>query len=57
MANHVENTIYLEVGNAAIQNEWQKLFVDYGKRTERPSYHGDGTISIWEYEEIQNTRS
>ena len=53
MANHVENTIYLEQGNDAVQTEWQKLFVEYGEKTERPSYHGDGTVWIWEYAEIQ----
>ena len=47
MANHVENTIYLEQGNDAVQTEWQKLFVEYGEKTERPSYHGDGTVWIW----------
>lgn len=52
MANHVYNHITVE-GNDAVMQEWDKLFVKYGEKTERPSYHGDGTITVWEYGEIQ----
>jgi len=52
MANHVYNYITVE-GNEAVEKEWIKLFVEYGEETERPSYHGDGTIRVWEYGEIQ----
>ena len=52
MANHVYNYITVE-GNEAVQKEWTKLFPHYGELVERPSYHGDGTIQMWEYHEIQ----
>lgn len=53
MANHVYNRITLENGNDAVLLEWQRLFMDYGEHVERDSYHGDGTIKIWEFAEIQ----
>ena len=37
----------------ACQQEWDKLFTNYHEIVERPSYHGDGTIKIKEYKEIQ----
>mgnify|MGYP001156998268 FL=1 len=52
MANHVYNYITVD-GNEAVQKEWDKLFTNYGEKVERPSYHGDGTIEIWEWYEIQ----
>ena len=52
MANHVDNYITVD-GNEAVEKEWNKLFTDYGEKVERPSYHGDGTINMWEYHEIQ----
>lgn len=52
MANNVDNFICVQ-GNEAVMAEWETLFVKYGENTERPSYHGDGTINVWEYEEIQ----
>jgi hypothetical protein len=52
MANHVYHYITVE-GNEAVQKEWTKLFPHYGELVERPSYHGDGTIQMWEYHEIQ----
>ncbi len=53
MANHVSNYITMSCNNDACQKEWDKLFVSYGEEVERPSYHGDGTIKIWEWHEIQ----
>jgi hypothetical protein len=52
MANHVDNYIQVQ-GNDAVKAEWETLFIKYGEKIERPSYHGDGTIEIWEYHEIQ----
>ena len=52
MANNVDNFICVQ-GNEAVMAEWETLFVKYGEKTERPSYHGDGTINVWAYEEIQ----
>ena len=51
MANHVYNYLTVE-GNEAVQKEWDKLFTNYGEKVERPSYHGDGTIEIWEWQKI-----
>ena len=53
MANHVSNHINLVQGNDACKDEFITLFQEYGERITRPSYHGDGTIEIWEYKEIQ----
>ena len=53
MANHVSNSIELVSGNDACKDEFITLFQEYGERVTRPSYHGDGTIEIWEYKEIQ----
>jgi len=53
MANHVSNNIELREGNDAVKAEFIKLFQEYGEKVTRPSYHGDGTIEIWEYKEIQ----
>ena len=52
MANHVDNYITFE-GNEAVEKEWNNLFTHYGELVERPSYHGDGTIELWEHGEIQ----
>ncbi len=52
MANHVSNYITVE-GNEAVEKRWNMLFTDYGQKIERPSYHGDGTIEVWEWDEIQ----
>jgi len=52
MANHVSNYITYQ-GNDAVEKEWNKLFTHYGELVERPSYHGDGTIEMWEHGEIQ----
>ena len=53
MANHVSNSIELVSGNDACKDEFITLFQEYGERVTKPSYHGDGTIEIWEYKEIQ----
>ena len=52
MANHVSNYITYD-GNEAVEKEWNNLFTHYGELVERPSYHGDGTIELWEHGEIQ----
>jgi hypothetical protein len=52
MANNVENYITVE-GNKAVEKHWDMLFTDYHETVERPSYHGDGTIKVREYLEIQ----
>ena len=52
MANHVYNYITVE-GNEAVQLEWDKLFTNYHEEIERPSYHGDGTIKVREYKQIE----
>ena len=52
MANHVYNNITIE-GNPTVQKRWDSLFTNYHETVERPSYHGDGTIKIKEYKEIQ----
>jgi len=52
MANHVDNYITFE-GNEAVEKEWNNLFTHYGELVKRPSYHGDGTIELWEHGEIQ----
>ena len=53
MANHVYNYITITTDNNECQAEWDKLFTNYHEEVERPSYHGDGTIKIREYMEIQ----
>lgn len=53
MANHVYNYITIQTENKECQAEWDKLFTNYHEEVERPSYHGDGTIKIREYKEIQ----
>ena len=53
MANHVYNYITIQTENKECQAEWDKLFTNYHEEVERPSYHGDGTIKIREYMEIQ----
>ena len=52
MANHVYNYITVE-GNEAVQKEWDELFTNYHEDIERPSYHGDGTITVREYKQIE----
>ena len=52
MANHVSNYIIFD-GNEECQKEWDKLFTNYHETVERPSYHGDGTIQVREWKEIQ----
>ena len=52
MANHVYNYITVE-GNEAVQKEWDKLFTNYHEDIERPSYHGDGTITVREWKQIE----
>ncbi len=52
MANHVSNYIIFD-GNEECQKEWDKLFTNYHETVERPSYHGDGTIEVREWKEIQ----
>ena len=52
MANHVDNYITCE-GSKKTMKIWKLLFSSYGETLQRPSYHGDGVINIWEYKEIQ----
>ena len=52
MANHVYNYITVE-GDEAVQLEWDKLFTNYHEEIERPSYHGDSTIKVREYKQIE----
>ena len=52
MANHVENYIHITANEECLK-EFDNLFANYGEEIERPSYHGDGTIKVWEFKEIQ----
>ena len=53
MANHVYHYMNISTNVDACQQEWDKLFTNYHEEVERPSYHGDGTITMREYKEIQ----
>jgi len=53
MANHVDNVITFSCESQDVQAEWDKLFTNYSERVTRPSYHGDGTIEITEWKQLE----